>query len=200
MRSLYDPERVQEIHDRAARLTPDSARDWGTMTVSQGLEHMAKSLRMAVGEDRTPRLFVGRLLADWSRTWSSATTSPCTATPPPLRAWWSRATPTSKPSAPRCSRWSTASKPQVPADAPPTPTPSSESSPPKNGAPWSTSTWTTTSANSESRHDLSTPRPRSEGGPGGRSPARKACIPVPRTVYCILFRIQIGGTPWNEER
>jgi hypothetical protein len=62
MRSLYDPERVQEIHDRAARLTPDSARDWGTMTVSQGLEHMAKSLRMAVGEDRTPRLFVGRLL------------------------------------------------------------------------------------------------------------------------------------------
>jgi hypothetical protein len=62
MLSLFDPARVQEVHERAARLKPDASRVWGTMTVSQSVEHMAKGLRLAVGDLTPPRLFVGRLM------------------------------------------------------------------------------------------------------------------------------------------
>ena len=62
MLSLFEPARAQEIRERAASLKPDSARIWGTMTVSQGLEHMGKGLRMGLGDSKPPRLLVGRLM------------------------------------------------------------------------------------------------------------------------------------------
>lgn len=62
MLSLYDPKRVQEIHERVGRLHAGSARVWGTMTVSQALAHAANPLRAAVSDTKLPRLFIGRLM------------------------------------------------------------------------------------------------------------------------------------------
>jgi len=62
MLSLYEPARVQEIRDRIDRLKPNSGRQWGTMTVSQGLGHCSQALRLALGDTRLPRLFIGRLM------------------------------------------------------------------------------------------------------------------------------------------
>ena len=62
MKNLYDPERVAEVKERIARLTPSSERKWGTMTAAQVVTHCARGVQMATGELRIPRLFIGRLI------------------------------------------------------------------------------------------------------------------------------------------
>ena len=62
MPSLYDPKSVQEIHERLGRLQAGAQRQWGTMTASQGLAHCAHAMRLALGDTRLPRLFLGRLI------------------------------------------------------------------------------------------------------------------------------------------
>jgi len=62
MLSLFDPVRAQEIRDRIGRLHAGAGRQWGAMTVSQGLGHCAHALRLALGDTRLPRLFIGRLM------------------------------------------------------------------------------------------------------------------------------------------
>jgi len=62
MLSLHDPKRVEEIHERIGRLHAGAGRQWGTMSVSQGLAHCAHALRLALGETHLPRLFIGRLM------------------------------------------------------------------------------------------------------------------------------------------
>ena len=62
MKNLYDPERVTEVKERIARLTPSSERKWGTMTVSKVVTHCVRGMRMATGELQIPRIFIGRLI------------------------------------------------------------------------------------------------------------------------------------------
>ncbi len=62
MKSVYDPPVADEIRMRIARLSPESPRQWGTMTPSQMAAHLSAFVGMALGEVRPPRMFVGRLI------------------------------------------------------------------------------------------------------------------------------------------
>jgi hypothetical protein len=62
MKSLYQPDLVQQVKERLGRLKPDSARQWGKMTPAQAVAHCAISLEMAVGENKPPRVFAGRII------------------------------------------------------------------------------------------------------------------------------------------
>lgn len=52
-RRLDDPGRVAEVTERLARLSPDSARRWGTMTPAAMLCHLSDAFEMALGERET---------------------------------------------------------------------------------------------------------------------------------------------------
>ena len=62
MKSLFDPATASEVKSRIANLTPDTPRQWGTMTPAQALAHCSAGLDMASGNLRPPRKFIGRLL------------------------------------------------------------------------------------------------------------------------------------------
>jgi hypothetical protein len=62
MKNLFESSRADEVKERVARLTPDSPRQWGTMTVSQALAHCSIGIDTATGDARPPRQLVGRIL------------------------------------------------------------------------------------------------------------------------------------------
>lgn len=62
MKNLFEPARVTEVRERLAKLTPQSERRWGKMTVGQMVAHCAVSFETATDERRSPRLVIGRLL------------------------------------------------------------------------------------------------------------------------------------------
>ncbi|HLY42240.1 MAG TPA: DUF1569 domain-containing protein [Terracidiphilus sp.] len=62
MKNLWQPETVQELKDRLARLTPDSPRQWGKMTPAQTMAHCAMGMELALGDRRPPRMLIGRLI------------------------------------------------------------------------------------------------------------------------------------------
>ncbi len=61
-KSLFDQAVVDEVTGRLARLGPDSARQWGTMTPAQAMAHCGVGLDMASGRAKLPRVFVGRII------------------------------------------------------------------------------------------------------------------------------------------
>jgi len=61
-RSMFQPERVDEIHQRLRKLQPDSGRQWGKMTPAQMLAHCSAGMQMAAGEIRPRRALIGRLI------------------------------------------------------------------------------------------------------------------------------------------
>jgi hypothetical protein len=50
MKNLFQAERVEEIKNRIARLTPESSRLWGNMNAAQAAAHCALALDIASGE------------------------------------------------------------------------------------------------------------------------------------------------------
>jgi Protein of unknown function (DUF1569) len=62
MKSLFEPSRVEEVKERIARLTPESQRQWGTMTVAQMLAHCSIGIDTASGAAKPPRMLIGRIL------------------------------------------------------------------------------------------------------------------------------------------
>lgn len=50
MKSLAEAAVLSEIRQRIGRLTPDSTRRWGRMSVGQAVCHLADGCRMALGE------------------------------------------------------------------------------------------------------------------------------------------------------
>lgn len=62
MKSLFEPAQTQEVKSRIARLTPRSERQWGKMTAAQAMAHCAVSMEMALGDNKPPRAFVGRVI------------------------------------------------------------------------------------------------------------------------------------------
>jgi uncharacterized protein DUF1569 len=70
VKNLYDPAALEEVRGRIARLTPDTPRQWGTMTPAQMAAHCAEFMAMAVGDVRPPRMLIGRLIGPIAkRTW-----------------------------------------------------------------------------------------------------------------------------------
>jgi hypothetical protein len=49
------------MRGRVARLQPGTPALWGKMTVAQALAHMAASLEIALGDQKPPRMFAGRI-------------------------------------------------------------------------------------------------------------------------------------------
>ena len=62
MKNLFDDAATAEVRSRVARLTPTSARQWGRMTAAQAMAHCTTGLEMALGDQRPPRVLIGRLL------------------------------------------------------------------------------------------------------------------------------------------
>ncbi len=61
MKHLHDPALATDVRARLARLQPNAKAQWGTMTPSQALAHLSGALEMALGDQKPPRMFVGRL-------------------------------------------------------------------------------------------------------------------------------------------
>ncbi|MGB7743323.1 MAG: DUF1569 domain-containing protein, partial [Terracidiphilus sp.] len=61
-RNLFQAERVDEIKTRLRQLRPDSAHQWGKMSVAQMLAHCSAGIEMAAGEIRPPRALIGRII------------------------------------------------------------------------------------------------------------------------------------------
>jgi hypothetical protein len=62
MKNLFDAATVTEVKARLGRLTPDSQRQWGTMTPAQAVAHCSAGLQMATGNITPPRMFLGRFI------------------------------------------------------------------------------------------------------------------------------------------
>ena len=63
MNNLYDKKDVEDIIHRLEKLTKDSKREWGTMSISQMLVHLNVSLEPALGLTFPKRKLVGRFLS-----------------------------------------------------------------------------------------------------------------------------------------
>ena len=63
MNNLYNKKDVEDIIYRLEKLTKDSKREWGTMSISQMLVHLNVSLEPALGLTFPKRKLVGRFLS-----------------------------------------------------------------------------------------------------------------------------------------
>ena len=64
MKNLFDKDAYTEIIDRLNRLTPDTQRLWGKMTVAQMLAHSKKAFKVPLSDKKMPRSILG-LLVGW---------------------------------------------------------------------------------------------------------------------------------------
>lgn len=62
MKNLFDPATANEVKSRITNITPESPRQWGTMTPAQALAHCSAGVDMALGTIRPPRALIGRFL------------------------------------------------------------------------------------------------------------------------------------------
>ncbi len=62
MKSLFQVSEVTEVKTRLAELRPESPRQWGKMNAPQAVAHCASSLEMALGDVRSSRLVMGRIV------------------------------------------------------------------------------------------------------------------------------------------
>lgn len=50
MKSIFEPQARDEVRARIRKLTPQTVRRWGTMTVDKAVVHMSDQIRMGLGE------------------------------------------------------------------------------------------------------------------------------------------------------
>jgi hypothetical protein len=62
MKNLFEVRTVEEVKERMALLSAESARQWGKMNAAQAMEHCARGMELALGDRRPPRLLIGRIL------------------------------------------------------------------------------------------------------------------------------------------
>ena len=62
MKTLWQPDSVQELKDRISHLRPDTPRLWGKMTPAQAMAHCTIAMELACGDRRPPRMLIGRLI------------------------------------------------------------------------------------------------------------------------------------------
>ena len=62
MKNLFNPADVSEMLERIEKLTPHAQRQWGKMNAAQMLAHCNKSLETAMGMNKIPRVFIGRII------------------------------------------------------------------------------------------------------------------------------------------
>lgn len=62
MKNLFDKDAYTEIINRLNRLTPQTQRQWGKMTVAQMLAHCKEAFTVPLSNKKMPRMFIGLLL------------------------------------------------------------------------------------------------------------------------------------------
>jgi hypothetical protein len=62
MKTIFDKEAYQEIDSRLNKLNPESKAQWGVMKAPQMLAHCGEALKVASGEVKRPRIFIGYIL------------------------------------------------------------------------------------------------------------------------------------------
>ncbi len=62
MNNLYEKESYDEIVARFEKLTPETQRLWGKMSVSQMMAHCSVGIRMALGDIKPKRSLIGLLI------------------------------------------------------------------------------------------------------------------------------------------
>ena len=62
MKNMFDVATAAEVKERLGQLTPESRREWGTMSASQAVAHCSLGMENALGDSRPPRVLVGRIL------------------------------------------------------------------------------------------------------------------------------------------
>ena len=67
MKSIFNKENNNELIEMINKLTPDTKRQWGKMNVSQMLAHCIVAFRIALGEQKLKRAFIGILFGRLAR-------------------------------------------------------------------------------------------------------------------------------------
>jgi len=62
MTNLFDKATAEDVKERVGRILPDSQREWGAMTAAQALAHCSLGIEIALGQQKPPRMMVGRIL------------------------------------------------------------------------------------------------------------------------------------------
>jgi len=62
MKTLFDPETHNELHERLDKLTPDAERLWGKMSPAQMMEHNVRVIQMATGEVPMKQHILGKAI------------------------------------------------------------------------------------------------------------------------------------------
>ena len=62
MKNLFEPAEVDDVKTRIRQLDTSRRAQWGTMNVAQALAHCAASFHIALGEERPPRMLIGRII------------------------------------------------------------------------------------------------------------------------------------------
>ena len=62
MKTLFDKDTHEELHERLGKLTADAERQWGKMSPAQMMEHNARALEMATGRKPMQQAFLGKMI------------------------------------------------------------------------------------------------------------------------------------------
>ena len=62
IKNLFDKPAFSGIVERLNKLTPESQRQWGKMSVNQMLAHCKEAFKVPLSNQPVPRMFIGRLL------------------------------------------------------------------------------------------------------------------------------------------
>ena len=76
MKNLFDTATAEEVKERIGRMTPDSRREWGSMTAAQALAHCSVGMETALGDEKPPRVLAGRILGPVIKTLALRDDSP----------------------------------------------------------------------------------------------------------------------------
>ena len=67
MKDVFQPAILNEILSRIETLTPTTQRLWGKMDVAQMMAHCSEVLKVAVGDEKPPRAFIGKIIGGFMK-------------------------------------------------------------------------------------------------------------------------------------
>ncbi|MBA3673088.1 MAG: DUF1569 domain-containing protein [Gemmatimonadaceae bacterium] len=76
MATLFDPTTADSVKARLQRLDTNSARQWGKMNAAQALAHCTVAIEIALGDQRPPRMMIGRLIGGFVKRLAIGNNSP----------------------------------------------------------------------------------------------------------------------------
>ena len=67
MKTIFDKTAHDELLERLCKLEMSSERQWGKMSPSQMVEHVARAVEMAMGKKPMKRMLIGKLMSRFFR-------------------------------------------------------------------------------------------------------------------------------------